>query len=82
MPEYRSSLGQEMYLGANLRQKKTNVLQKAFFRLSRCEFLFSPFQATTSSGKFEFQMGIKWNEDDSNCTWVHGQVNMKCYMNI
>lgn len=74
MPEYRSSLGQEMYLGANLRQKKTNVLQKAFFRLTRCEFLFSPFLQSTSSGKFEFQMGIKWNEEDTNCTWVHGQV--------
>ena len=75
MPEYRSSLGQEMYLGANLRQKKTNVLQKAFFRLSRCEYLFSPFLQSTSNGKFEFQMGIKWNEEDTNCTWVHGQVS-------
>jgi len=76
MPEYRSSLGQEMYLGANLRQKKTNVLQRAFFRLTRCEYLFSPFLASSHTGKFEFQMGIKWNEEDCNCTWVHGQVGV------
>lgn len=73
-PEYRSSLGQEMYLGANLRQRKTNVLQKAFFRLTRCDYLFTPFSLQSSSGKFEFQMGIKWNQDDTNLSWVHGQV--------
>lgn len=73
-PEYRSSLGQEMYLGANLRQRKTNVLQKAFFRLNRCEYLFSPFSPTSSNGKFEFPQGIKWNQDDTNLSWVHGQV--------
>ena len=73
-PEYRSSLGQEMYLGANLRQKKANILQKAFFRLSRCEYLFSPFHTTSSKGRFEFPQGIKWNADDTNLSWVHGQV--------
>lgn len=73
-PEYRSSLGQEMYLGANLRQKKANILQKAFFRLSRCEYLFSPFHMTSSKGRFEFPQGIKWNADDTNLSWVHGQV--------
>jgi len=73
-PEYRSSLGQEMYLGANLRQRKTTVLQKAFFRLNRCEYLFSPFSPTSSNGKFEFPQGIKWNQDDTNLSWVHGQV--------
>ena len=76
-PEYRSSLGQEMYLGANLRQRKTNVLQKAFFRLTRCDYLFSPFSPQSTSGKFEFQMGIKWNQDDTNLSWVHGQVSGK-----
>ena len=74
-PEYKSSLGQEMYLGANLRQRKTNVLQKAFFRLTRCDYLFSPFSSQSSCGKFEFQMGIKWNQDDTNLSWVHGQVS-------
>jgi len=74
-PEYRSSLGQEMYLGANLRQRKTNVLQKAFFRLTRSDYLFSPFSSTSSLGRFEFPQGIKWNKDDTNLNWVHGQVS-------
>lgn len=74
-PEYRSSLGQEMYLGASLRQRKANILQKAFFRLSRCEYLFSPFLATSAQGRFEFPQGIKWNQDDTNLSWVHGQVS-------
>jgi len=74
-PEYRSSLGQEMYLGANLRQRKTTVLQKAFFRLSRYEYLFPPFSSTSSHGRFEFPQGIKWNQDDTNLSWVHGQVS-------
>jgi len=73
-PEYRSSLGQEMYLGANLRQKKATLLQKAFFRLTRPEYLFPPFSRTSSSGRFEFPQGIKWNGDDTNISWVHGQV--------
>jgi mucosa-associated lymphoid tissue lymphoma translocation protein 1 len=73
-PEYRSSLGQEMYLGANLRQKKATLLQKAFFRLTRSEFLFPPFSRSSALGRFEFPQGIKWNGDDTNISWVHGQV--------
>ena len=72
-PEYRSSLGQEMYLGANLRQKKATLLQKAFFRLTRPEYLFPPFLKNSSGGRFEFPQGIKWNGDDTNISWVHGQ---------
>merc|ERR1712106_1035159 len=74
-PEYRSSLGQEMYLGASLRQKKTNVLQKAFFRLTRSEYMFSPFSTSSGNGRFEFPQGIKWNQDDTGLSWVHGQVS-------
>lgn len=73
-PEYRSSLGQEMYLGANLRQRKCCLQQKAFFRLTRPEYLFSPFSQNSCSGRFEFPQGIKWNQDDTNLSWVHGQV--------
>ena len=75
-PEYRSSLGQEMYLGASLRQKKCSLQQKAFFRLTRTEYLFSPFSQASAFGRFEFPQGIKWNQDDTNLSWVQGQVHL------
>ena len=68
-----------MYLGASLRQKKCSLQQKAFFRLTRPEYLFSPFSQASAFGRFEFPQGIKWNQDDTNLSWVQGQVMLKFF---
>ena len=32
--------------------------------------------------RFEFPQGIKWNSDDTNLSWVHGQVKTVLWIRI